>query len=227
MKEKESLSFFLPIPYLYTQATTSRMPGLGHTFWFYSFVLWVQREYRARLEISYIDFFFFKGAKVRPVSNFVPLPCRTQLIELNSTLIQHGSSATFETKSCYCRVAQKPCRASRQNLDLISNFVLPPCGTQFINYKIHQNTLKSLLNRFFIFVFCFRQQSFYSTELNSTSETKCASAVLSAAVRSRQSSQLSTAVARRLKQALPFLFFGRVSFKRKTGAVSRWGVKSS
>ena len=32
-------------------------------------------------------FFFFKGAKVRPVSNFVPLPCRTQLIELNSTLI--------------------------------------------------------------------------------------------------------------------------------------------
>ena len=29
-----------------------------------------------------------------------------------------------------------------------------------------------LLNRFFIFVFCFRQQPFYSTELNSTSETK-------------------------------------------------------
>ena len=73
-----------PLP-LYTQATTSRMPGLGHTFWFYSFVRWVQREYRARLEISYIDF-FFKGAKVRPVSNFVPLPCRTQLIELNSTV---------------------------------------------------------------------------------------------------------------------------------------------
>ena len=32
-------------------------------------------------------FFFFKGAKVKPVSNFAPLPCRTQLIELNSTLI--------------------------------------------------------------------------------------------------------------------------------------------
>ena len=40
--------------------------------------------------------------------------------------------------------------------------------------------MKSLLNRFFIFVFCFRQQPFYSTELNSTSETKscqCHSAV--------------------------------------------------
>ena len=45
------------------------------------------KRIRARLEISYIDFFFFKGAKVRPVSNFVPLPCRTQLIELNSTII--------------------------------------------------------------------------------------------------------------------------------------------
>ena len=29
-----------------------------------------------------------------------------------------------------------------------------------------------MLNRFSIFVFCFRQQPFYSTELNSTSETK-------------------------------------------------------
>ena len=46
-----------PLP-LSTQATTPWMPGLRHTFWFYSFVPWVQREYRARLEISYIEFFF-------------------------------------------------------------------------------------------------------------------------------------------------------------------------
>ena len=32
--------------------------------------------------------------------------------------------------------------------------------------------IESLLNRFFIFVFCFRQQAFYSTESNSMSETK-------------------------------------------------------
>ena len=55
-----------------------------------------------------------------------------------------------------------------------------------------------MLNRFSIFVFCFRQQPFYSTELNSTSETKlrwCRAAV------ELQSSQLGMAVARRLKQA--------------------------
>ena len=46
-----------PLPFS-KQATTTRMPGSGYTFWFNSFVLWVQREYRARLEISYIDFFF-------------------------------------------------------------------------------------------------------------------------------------------------------------------------
>ena len=37
---------------------------------------------------------------------------------------------------------------------------------------MYENTFKSLLNRFFIIVFCFRQQPFCSTELNSTSETK-------------------------------------------------------
>ena len=34
------------------------------------------------------------------------------------------------------------------------------------------DTFKSLLSRFFIFVFSFRQQPFYSTDLNSTSEIK-------------------------------------------------------
>ena len=57
----------------------------------------------------------------------------------------------------------------------------------------------STLARFFIFLSCFRQQPFYSTELNLTSETK--SCQRRAAVE-LQSSQLSTAVARRLKQAL-------------------------
>ena len=52
---------------------------------------------------------------------------------------------------------------------------------------------------YYSFMFCFRQQRFYSTELNSTSETK--SCYCRAAVE-LQSSQLSTAVARRLKQAL-------------------------
>ena len=64
---------------------------------------------------------------------------------------------------------------------------------------MHQNTFKSLLNCFFITMFCFRQQLFYSTELNSTSETKacqCRAAV------ELQSPQLSMAVARRLKQVL-------------------------
>ena len=136
MKEKEFPSFFLPIPYLYTQATTIRMPGSGHTFWFYSFVPWVQREYRARLEISYIDF-FFKGAKVRPVSNVVLLPCRTQLIE--EIRLKHGSSAA----------------------DVWNQVVLLPWSTARL----------AVLNLVFIFVFCFRQQSFCSTELNSTSET--------------------------------------------------------
>ena len=59
--------------------------------------------------------------------------------------------------------------------------------------------MKSLLNRFFIFVFCFRQQPFYSTELNSTSETKSCQCRAEVEL---QSSQLSTAIARRLKQAL-------------------------
>ena len=37
--------------------------------------------------------------------------------------------------------------------------------------QMYYNTFKRLLNRFFIIVFCSRQQPFYSTELDSTSET--------------------------------------------------------
>ena len=50
-----------------------------------------------------------------------------------------------------------------------------------------------------MFVLCFRQQPFCSTELNPTSETMCR-AVCCATVE-LQSSKLSTAVARRLKHA--------------------------
>ena len=46
------------------------------------------------------------------VSNVALLPFRTQLIELNSTS-PHNSSATFETKLCYCRVARQALRATR------------------------------------------------------------------------------------------------------------------
>ena len=56
-----------------------------------------------------------------------------------------------------------------------------------INYKYIRIHFKSSLNRvLFFFYFCFPQQLLYSTELNSTSKT----------------SQLRSAVARRLKQAL-------------------------
>ena len=64
---------------------------------------------------------------------------------------------------------------------------------------MHQNTFKSLLNHFFIIVFCFRQQPFYSTELNSMSEIKSCQC---RAAFELQLSKLSTAVARRLKQAM-------------------------
>ena len=47
------------------------------------------------------------------VSNVALLPFRTQLIELNSTSA-HNSSAKFETKLCYCRVARQALRATRQ-----------------------------------------------------------------------------------------------------------------
>ena len=58
---------------------------------------------------------------LRPVSNDVLLPCRTKLIELNSTLARQYS-ATFESKSCYCRVD----RVARQALPCYT--AVPPLG---------------------------------------------------------------------------------------------------
>ena len=76
--------------------------------------------------------------------------------------------------------------------------MLLPCRTQFTNYKYIGIHFKSSLNRvLFFFYFCFPQQLLYSTELNSTSKT----------------SQLRTAVAQRLKQALlAILGLGRTNF---------------
>ena len=82
---------------------------------------------------------------------------------------------------------------ARQQLNLVSK----RCAAANYKVRIHQNTFKTLPDRFFIFVFCFWQQPFYSTELNSMSETKTCQC---RAVVELQSSQLSTAVARRLKQ---------------------------
>ena len=56
------------------------------------------------------DYCFRSILCLRLVSNVVQLPCRTQLIELNSTL-------------------------ARQYVDLVSNVALLSRRTQFINYK--------------------------------------------------------------------------------------------
>ena len=95
---------------------------------------------------------------LKPVSNDVLLPCRTKLIELNSTLAGQYS-ATFESKSCYCRedrVARQalPCCTAVAPLGFKRRTTAVPNSIDKL--KIDKNTFKSLLNRFFIFAFCFR-----------------------------------------------------------------------
>ena len=87
---------------------------------------------------------------LRPVSNDVLLPCRTKLIELNSTLARQYS-ATFESKSCYCRV-DRVAAVARPGFKRRTTAV----PNSIDKLKIDKNTFKSLLNRFFIFAFCFR-----------------------------------------------------------------------
>ena len=103
--------------------------------------------------------------------------------------------------------------------------MLLPCRTELIELNstlaVYQNTFKRLLNRFFILGFSFRQQLFYSTELNSTIETK--SCYCRAAVE-LQSNQLSQPVARRLKQALVLNLSLVPCFKHEE---SRLGTKKS
>ena len=93
----------------------------------------------------------------------------------------------IETKSCYCCVAWQTfaCYTAVAQLGFKRRVTALPNSIHTL--KIHKNIFKKLLNLFLIFVFCFQQQPFYSSELNSMSETK--------------SSQLSMAVAGHLKQA--------------------------
>ena len=75
MKEKKSPSLFLPIPYPFIR----RLPPLeclDQGIHFSSILLFL--EFKENTELGWKSatlIFFFKGAKVRPVSNFVPLPC--------------------------------------------------------------------------------------------------------------------------------------------------------
>ena len=106
---------------------------------------------------------------------------------------------TFETKSCYCSVARQslPCYTAVVRLGFKRRATAVPNSIhKTIKYTLQY--IQKFAKLFFIFLFCFRQQPFYSTKLNSTSETK--SCYCRAAVE-LQSSQLSKAVAQRLKQA--------------------------
>ena len=74
-------------------------------------------------------------------SRWVPL---TQLIELNSTLArQLVRSATFETKSCYCRVARQalPCYVAVARVGFKRRATAVP--SRFINYKYTRIYLKA------------------------------------------------------------------------------------
>ena len=63
-----------------------------------------QETSERKLRLSYGDL-GTRELEIKPVSNVVLLPCRAKLIELNR--LQHGSSATFETKTC-----QPPCNTA-------------------------------------------------------------------------------------------------------------------
>ena len=99
-----------------------------------------------------------------------------------ATAVQHG----------------KPCCAIRQQLDLVINVALLPCRTQFINYKYIRIHLKvcQTVSLFLCFVF----GNSRSIRLNLIRRLKPSRAKCHAAVE-LQFCQLSTAVARRLKQA--------------------------
>ena len=100
------------------------------------------------IKLSNILLRHLSSLNIRPVSNIVLLPCRTKLIELNSTQLRQGSNSTWF-----------------QNVAL----------QQITKYEYTRIHLKLCRIVFFIFVFCFWQQPFYSTKLNSMSETKTCS----------------------------------------------------
>ena len=97
---------------------------------FQNYCLFAKKSHQKHLTSMYaINQIPFSCDWLRPVSNDVLLPCRTKLIELNSTLARQYS-ATFESKSCYCRID----RVARQALPCYTAVArLLPCRTQLIN----------------------------------------------------------------------------------------------
>ena len=101
-------------------------------------------------------FFLFRlFMPLRPVSNVVPLPCRTKLIEFGTAVARRWkpfSSATwikFDTVIKFDRV----CRATRQWHGSVSNVPLLPCRTQFIKYEMYILSVLTLLS--LTATFCF------------------------------------------------------------------------
>ena len=96
---------------------------------------------------KYVFFLFRLFMPLRPVSNVVPLPCRTQLIEFGTAVarrLKPFSSATwikFDTVIKFDRV----CRATRQWQGSVSNVPLLPCRTQFIKYEMYILSVLTLL----------------------------------------------------------------------------------
>ena len=123
---------------------------------------------------------------LRPVSNVLLLPCRTQLLDwLNSTLapgLWHGSSATFKTKPCWL-----PCSTARLA-------VLHGSSSTWFQTSCYR--CAKLTNLFLWFIFG-NSRSIVWIKFDVWNQV-----VLVCAAVELQSSQLSTAVARRLKQAL-------------------------
>ena len=119
----------------------------------------------------------------------------------------------IETKSCYCRAAWQTfaCYTAVAQLGFKRRVTALPNSIHKL--KIHYNIFKKLRNLFLIFVFCFQQQPFYSTELNSTSETK--------------SSQLSMAVARTFETGLRQLIAVWLSCRIPSNLIRQPSVKWS
>ena len=91
-------------------------------------------------------------APFRPVSNVVLLPCRTQLIELNSTLARQKRDVWNVTKSYNCRVARqallcymavarlgfkRPATAMPNSIDQIKfDFSTPEARRPFLYFRV-------------------------------------------------------------------------------------------
>ena len=101
-------------------------------------------------------FFLFRlFMPLRPVSNVVPLPCRTQLIEFGTAVarrLKPFSSATWIKFDPVIKF-DTVCRATRQWHGSVSNVPLLPCRTQFIKYEMYILIFLTLLS--LTATFCF------------------------------------------------------------------------